>query len=187
MKKYLVILLVGLSIATSYAQIGGGSSKKIKNTNTTNTNVNPNTGGGNDNKTDMKPWNWKDYNIKFKVPNDFKVTKNDASTFIAENGKINLSIYPRKGENLTVETMESTLINWANGNNVMDFEKANFIENLKGFQCYYIDGKVGEFPTSLMLMVNPSNPEVSLYIWLSYAASEFETAVEILKSFEPFE
>jgi hypothetical protein len=185
MKKYFLILFFGVIWVASYAQIGGGSSKKVKNKNTTTTN--PNSGGGENPKVEMKPWDWKDYNIKFKVPTDFKVTKSDGQTFVAENGKINLSIYPRKGEYLTKETMESYLVNWANASKVTNYEKAKYIENLKGYHCYYIDGKVGEFPTSVLLMVNPAHPDISIYIWLSYAASEFETAVDILKSFEPLD
>jgi hypothetical protein len=184
MKKYLLFLTLWGIVFAAYAQVAGGGSKKSSSKGNTITHLNtdpPST------KPEMKAWDWKDYNLKFEVPKDFKVTKSDGSTFIAENGKINLSIYPRKGEQLLPETMESTLLKWAKDNKVTNYEKATFIENLKGFQCYYIDGKVGEFPTSLMLMVNLSNPEISLYIWLSYDAAEFETAVEILKSFKPFE
>jgi hypothetical protein len=184
MKKYLLFLTLWGIVFSSYAQVAGGGSKKSSSKGKTTTNVNNNTSVT---KQDMKPWDWKDYNLKFQVPSDFKVTKSDATTFIAENGKINLSIYPRKGENLPPETMEATLLKWAKDNKVTNYDKANFIENLKGFQCYYLDGKVGEFPTSLMLMVNPNSPDISIYIWLSYDAAEFETAVEILKSFESFD
>lgn len=187
MKKTLLILFFWGMCISLFAQESGGDSKKT-NTNTgnktkTDTYKDENTSSS---TTKMKPWDWKDFRMKFQIPEDFKVTQSDATTFIAENGNINLSIYPRKGEQLTHETMESSLITWAEGNNVTDYEQANFMANLNGYEGYYIDGKVGDFPTSLLLLSNPKSPENSLYIWLSYAQSEFETAVEILKSFKPF-
>lgn len=183
-KTIILILSLSLCIASYAQKIGGGNkngSSNSNNSNKTKTTENPT------NTSEMKDWNWKDYNVKYRVPADFTVTKSDGYSFVATNQKINLSIYPKKGENLTAKTMESTLLAWAKQNNVTGFDKAHYVENLKGYQCSYIDGKVGEYPTSLLLLINPNNPDISLYIWLSYAAAEYDTAVEILKSFKPME
>jgi hypothetical protein len=184
-RTILLLFFCGICTAALAQTVGGGNKNGSSNTNNskkTTTNENPT-----NTSNPMKDWDWKDYNVKFQVPADFKITKSDGSTFVATNEKINLSIYPKKGENLTAKKMESSLLAWAKQNNVTNYDKANYIANLKGYQCSYIDGKVGEYPTSLLLLVNPNNPDISLYIWLSYATAEYDTAVAILKSFKPFE
>jgi hypothetical protein len=184
MKKYLLFLLLWGICLSSYAQVAGGGSKKSSSKTNTNTTTTTTT---NTTTPELKAWDWKDYNLKFKAPTNFKVTRSDGEAFIAENGDINLSIYPKKGEKLTRTSMESYLLTWAKDNKVTNYDKANYVENFRGFHCYYVDGKVGDYPTSLMVMVNPNTPEVTIYVWLSYASSEYNTAVEIIKSFQPFE
>lgn len=61
----------------------------------------------------MQTWTWDTYKVKFDAPKDFKVLKNDATTFSAGNSGINLTIYPQKGKSFTKNSMASSLKDWA--------------------------------------------------------------------------
>lgn len=135
----------------------------------------------------MKSWTWADYKMKFQAPNDLSIKESSGTVFSAGNDHIYLAIYPKKGENLTYETMKGALQKWARENNV-EFSSNNvgYMSNLNRYWGYYIDGKGSNgLPTSVLLLVDPDYPEYSFYVWLQYQSGYLNTAVEILKSFKP--
>ncbi len=135
----------------------------------------------------LKGWTWTDYKMKFQAPNNFSIKESSGTVFSAGNDNIFLSIYPKKGENLTYERMKGALQKWARENNV-DFNSNNvgYMSNLNRYWGYYVDGTGSNgLPTSLLLLVDPDYPEYSFYVWLQYQSGYLNTAVEILKSFKP--
>jgi len=131
----------------------------------------------------MKEWTWDTYKMKFQAPNNLKVTTNNADEFTASNSDISLSIYPRKGENLSYEGMELALMKWAKSSK-LDYENdPEYIEDLNGYWGVYIDGEAEGYPATMLLLVDPDYPEISLYVWISYSTAKYDTAVNILKSF----
>jgi hypothetical protein len=134
----------------------------------------------------LESWTWDTYKMKFKVPNNFKVSDNDATKFSAGNGNLHLTIYPRKDEELTYETMQSALRKWARSNNVNYEGEVKYMKSLNEYWGVYIDGTGSNgLPTSLLLLVDPDYTTNSFYIWLQYQRDYFDTAVDILKSFTP--
>lgn len=135
----------------------------------------------------LKGWTWADYKMKFQAPNNFSIKESSGTVFSAGNENLHLSIYPKKGENLTYEKMKGALQKWARENNV-EFNSNNvgYMSNLNRYWGYYIDGTGSNgLPTSLLLLVDPDYPEYSFYVWLQYQSGYLNTAVDILKSFKP--
>ncbi|MDQ6763965.1 MAG: hypothetical protein M3015_15245, partial [Bacteroidota bacterium] len=60
-----------------------------------------------------------------------------------------------------------------------------YMENLNGFWGCAIDGSKDNFSASVLLPVNPEYPDISFYIWISYAKEYYHDVVVILKSFTP--
>jgi hypothetical protein len=98
-----------------------------------------------------------------------------------------LTIYPKKGENMTYERMKDALQKWARENEVeWNSSSLGYMSSLNRYWGYYIDGKGSNgLPTSLLLLVDPDYPEYSFYVWLQYQSGYLDTAVDILKSFKP--
>jgi hypothetical protein len=133
----------------------------------------------------MTDYVWNEYSIKFKIPRDFKVKESDAKQFIASNYDINLSIYPRKGENLFYEGYKSALIDWVRSNKVVvngDYLK---VTDLNGFVGAMVDATKDGYPVFLMVVANPKDLDVSLYVWISYNALDIDIARDILESITP--
>ena len=141
----------------------------------------------------LKKWNWDDYKMSFQAPDNMTVTESTGEGFKATNNYITLNIYPRKNENLTYEGMKSAIKKWAvqtNLNyetyNISNGEKQPFyLSNLNRYSGCAIDGSKEGFPASMILITDPDYPEISFYIWLSYAREYADDAVVILKSFKP--
>jgi hypothetical protein len=135
----------------------------------------------------MKSWTWADYKMKFQAPNNLSVKESSGTIFSAGNDNIYLTIYPKKGENVTYDRMKDVLQKWARDNNV-DFNSSDvgYMSSLNRYWGYYIDGTGSNgLPTSLLLLVDPDYPENSFYVWLQYQSGYLDTAVDILKSFKP--
>lgn len=130
-------------------------------------------------------YNWDSYKTRFKIPTDFVVSQSDGNNFIAGNTDINLSIFPRNGENLSYREMKSYLLDWANRNVVVNLTETTSLNNLNGYWGVFVEGTKDNFPVTLLLLVDPDFPEYSLYVWLSYRAEKLDRALDILYSFEP--
>ena len=144
------------------------------------------------NSQSLKLWTWDSYNMKFRIPDNMYVVYNDNTKFEATNRVITLDIYPRKGEELTYTGMKSAIIRWA-AQEQLDYNDYNsnnqiqpiYLKNLNGYWGCAIDGAKGGSPASMLLLVNPDNPEISLYVWIAYKDEYYQDVLQILKSFEP--
>jgi len=140
----------------------------------------------------LESWTWDTYKMKFKAPDNMRVVKNNADVFEATNDNITMDIYPRKGENLTYDGMKNAIIGWArqsdlvyNTYNTSGKAQPIYLDDVNGYWGCAIDGKKSGFPTSMLLLVDPDYPDISFYVWLSYATEYYHDAVAILDSFEP--
>ena len=135
----------------------------------------------------MKSRTWADYKMQFQAPNCLTIKESSGTIFSAGNDNIYLTIYPKKGENLTYSSMKDVLQKWARDNKV-DFNSSDvgYMPNLNRYWGYYIDGTGSNgLSTSLLLLTDPDYPEYSFYVWLQYQSGQLDTAVDILKSFKP--
>ncbi len=53
----------------------------------------------------FKTMNWKRYNIRFKVPRHWKITKNDSKSFIAKGDGVVMAIYPSFNRRATARSI----------------------------------------------------------------------------------
>ena len=121
--------------------------------------------------------------------------KNDATVYEAGNGNLFLDIYPRKGENLTYDGMKNAIIKWAddlnlsyNSINASEDKQPIYLENINGYWGCAIDGHSSNgLPATIMLIVNPDDPDLSFYIWINYSDEYYHDAVAVLKSFTPMQ
>ncbi len=141
----------------------------------------------------LQTWTWDTYKTEFKAPSDLELKKNDATQFEVGNDNMYLDIYPRQGENLAYSGMKNALIKWADQLGLSyDTQNADgdtqpiYLENLNGYWGCAIDGKSKTgLPATIMLIVNPDDTDISLYVWINYAHEYYHDAVAVLKSFTP--
>ena len=140
----------------------------------------------------LQLWTWDTYKIKFKAPDNLEVKKNDATVYEAGNSSMYLDIYPRKGEGLTYDGMKNAIIKWAtdldlsyNSTNSSGDAQPIYLENINGYWGCAIDGTKNGLPATIMLIVNPDDPDLSFYIWINYSKEYYHDAVAVLKSFTP--
>lgn len=139
----------------------------------------------------LQTWNWTYYNMKFKAPDNMALQENDASGYQASNNNMTLDIYPRNSENLTYDGMKNAIVNWANqislsySTNSGGSTQPIYLESINGYWGCAIDGSKEGFPASILLLMDPNHPDISFYVWISYAKEYYHDAVAILKSFQP--
>ena len=144
------------------------------------------------NSQTLQTWTWDSYKMKFKAPDNMVVQKNDATVYEASNKSVTMDIYPRKNENLTYDGMKTAIIKWAdksslsyNITNSSGDTQPIYLSNINGYWGCAIDGTKNGFSASAVLLIDPDNPDISFYIWVSYAREYYHDAVAILKSFTP--
>jgi hypothetical protein len=135
----------------------------------------------------MKTFTWDTYKTKFKVPDDFEVDESTSEKWIGHNPNINLSIYPRKDENLTKREMTKGVYNWAVDNGVKNIGDVVELdeEKLNGYWGVLYEGEKEGFSIGTMLIVDPDYPNITIYIWVSYREAYTDQVLEMLKSFTP--
>jgi hypothetical protein len=140
----------------------------------------------------LQTWTWESYKMKFQAPDNMVVKKSDATVYEASNVSITMDIFPKKGENLTYDGMKNALIDWANKTSLFyDAQNSDgdsqpiYIKNINGYYGCAIDGSKDGFSTSIMLLQDPDNSDISFYVWVSYKSEYYHDAVAILKSFTP--
>jgi hypothetical protein len=137
----------------------------------------------------MKTFTWDTYKTKFKVPDDFVVAESTAEKWIGNNSNssINLSIYPRKDENLSHREMDKAIHQWAVDNGVKNIGEMIELDETKinGYWGVLYEGDKDGNNVGTMLIVDPDYPNISFYIWVSYSDSNTDTVLEMLKSFTP--
>lgn len=135
----------------------------------------------------MKTFTWDTYKTKFKVPSDFIVDESTGTKWVGHNRNINLSIYPRKDENLTTREMKTAIYDWAVDNGVKNIGELTELdeEKLNGYWGVLYEGTKDGFNVGTMLIVDPDYPNISIYIWVSYREGYEDDVIEMLMSFTP--
>ncbi|HEU5051690.1 MAG TPA: hypothetical protein VFT78_01190 [Hanamia sp.] len=140
----------------------------------------------------LKLWTWNSYNMRFKIPDNMSIVYNDNTRFEATNQVITIDIYPRKGEDLTYSGMKNAIVAWAqqeqlryNYYNKYNNEQPIYLKDLNRYWGCAIDGTKGGNPATMLLLVNPDNPDISLYVWIAYNDDYYQDVMQILESFEP--
>ncbi len=134
-----------------------------------------------------KTYTWDSYKTKFKVPDDFVLDESTGEKWLGHNGDITLSIYPRKGENLTSRQMRNAVHTWAEDNGVKNIGDAVDLDEkkLNGYTGVLYEGDKDGFPIGTMLIVDPDYPDITIYIWVSYREGQSDKVLDILMSFTP--
>lgn len=134
----------------------------------------------------MVSYTWDTYKMKFEIPETFVEKANSSEKFEASNNDINLTIYPRKGENLSADGMIDALAGWVRDSKIENLSEMDLIsDQLNGYWGIYQEGTKNGWPVFLMLIVDPDYPDISFYVWVSYRQGTEDTAVKMLVSFKP--
>ncbi|HEY9343341.1 MAG TPA: hypothetical protein VIQ23_17285 [Hanamia sp.] len=133
----------------------------------------------------LQTWTWDTYKMKFRAPDNMIVQQNNADSYQATNNNITLDIYPRTGENLTYDGMKNAISNWANQVSLNYTKGPIYMENINRYWGCAIDGTKQGFSATAVLLVDPDYPDISFYVWISYAREYYHDAVAILRSFQP--
>jgi hypothetical protein len=133
----------------------------------------------------LQTWTWDTYKMKFRAPDNMIVQQNNADSYQATNNNITLDIYPRTGESLTYDGMKNAISNWANQVSLSYTQGPIYMENINRYWGCAIDGTKQGFSATAVLLVDPDYPDISFYVWISYAREYYHDAVAILRSFQP--
>ena len=82
--------------------------------------------------------------------------------------------------------MKSLLKTWAKENKLKFDGSVEDMEDLNGYWGVYVDGTgENDLPTTVLLLIDPDYPDISLYVWVQYQEDQLDNAVKILRSFVP--
>jgi len=130
--------------------------------------------------------------MRFSLPDNMSIVYNDNTRFEATNRTITIDIYPRKGEQLTYSGMKNAIVAWAQQEqlqysyyNKYNNEQPIYLKDLNRYWGCAIDGSKGGNDATMLLLINPDNPDISLYVWIAYNDDYYQDVMQILKSFEP--
>ena len=130
--------------------------------------------------------------MQFRIPDNMSIVYNDDTRFEATNHVITMDIYPRKGEQLTYSGMKNAIVAWAQQEqlhysyyNKYNNEQPIYLKDLNRYWGCAIDGTKGGNDATMLLLVNPNNPDISLYVWIAYNDDYYQDVMQILNSFEP--
>lgn len=132
---------------------------------------------------------WTKYNLKFTLPSDLKVAKNEDGEFEANNESMNVQIFPWKDAKLTkddvlVEAFKG-LTNIDKSSFVIDDNFSGEIANLNGFKGYVVGGTAKQDGTDIYLGVlvlidpNGSDNYISYVVFNKGKASEDEKNLNV--------
>ena len=135
----------------------------------------------------MKTFTWEAYKTKFKVPTDFTIDESTGDKWLGHNADITLSIYPRKGENLTNRELRNAVRTWAVDNGVTNIGEPVELDDTKlnGYTGVLYEGDKDGFAVGTMIIVDPDYPDITIYIWVSYREGQSDTVIDMLMSFTP--
>jgi hypothetical protein len=134
-------------------------------------------------------YEWTKYNLKFTLPSDLKVAKNEEGEFEANNESMNVQIFPWKDAKLTkddvlVEAFKG-LTNIDKSSFVIDDNFSGEITNLNGFKGYVVGGTAKQDGTDVYLGVlvlidpNGSDNYISYVVFNKGKSSEDDKNLNI--------
>ena len=129
-------------------------------------------------QTEMR---WDTHGVGFTVPDDFKVSANNAEEYTAANDNLVLSIAPIQDENITKENLSEVVLAMATEMKYDALEEADEI-NIHDFTGYYIKGKKDGVNAVVIAMLDKES-STNLVVVIAYDDDYFDEAVAISKSF----
>lgn len=137
-------------------------------------------------------WTYKQYNLKFTTPANFKVTANDDKSFVANDGKaITFSLYPYKDATVTKEKIAD--LAWSKINATEKTKNRSTTLSMEGgYEGYYMTGKGKQNGKELVFIAfgcidtqSSVNFYSIIYFWNdANATANTDTAINIFKSFK---
>lgn len=125
-------------------------------------------------------YTWEQYGLSFSVPQNFKVVKNTAESFEAENANIHLTIEVMDYDGIDPEDLGTALGEMANelGMTGMDIGELA-LTTLEGA---YIEGKVKGVNVCLVLLAD-TDSNIALVASVTYSNGNEQQATNIVNSF----
>lgn len=129
-------------------------------------------------QTEMR---WDTHGVGFTVPDDFKVSANNAEEYTASNDNLVLSIAPIQDENITKENLSEAVLAMATEMHYDALQEADEI-NIDDFTGYYIKGKKDGVNAVVMALLDKES-STNLLVVIAYDDNYFDDAVAIASSF----
>ncbi|MBC7776364.1 MAG: hypothetical protein H7246_13095 [Phycisphaerae bacterium] len=133
-------------------------------------------------QTEMR---WDTHGVGFTVPDDFKVTTNNAEEYTASNDNLVLSIAPIQDENIEKEHLSEVVLAMATEMHYDALEEADEI-NIDDFTGYYIKGKKDGVNAVVMALLDKKS-STNLVVVIAYDDDYFDEAVAIASSFVAYD
>lgn len=133
-------------------------------------------------QTEMR---WDTHGVGFTVPDDFKVSANNAEEYTASNDNLVLSIAPIQDENITKESLSQVVLAMASEMKYDALEEADEI-NIDDFTGYYIKGKKDGVNAVVIAMLDKES-STNLLVVIAYDDDYFDEAVAIARSFVAYD
>lgn len=133
----------------------------------------------------MTQYTWDEYNMKFNIPENFSIYENNSRIFSAGYENMRVTIFPETGDALKQNEIQGHLSDWACLRGAT-FSVIKSNPDNSGYWSAYTHG-TGEngMPVFVGVYVHPDSPSKYFFIWLDYKESSFNTAEEIITSFQP--
>ena len=133
-------------------------------------------------QTEMR---WDTHGVGFTVPDNFKVTTNNAEEYTAGNDNLILSIAPIQDENIEKEHLSEAVLAMATEMHYDALQEADEI-NIDDFTGYYIKGKKDGVNAVVMALLD-KNSSTNLLVVIAYDDNYFDEAVAIASSFVAYD
>jgi hypothetical protein len=128
---------------------------------------------------------WDTHGVGFTVPDDFKVTTNNAEEYTASNDNLVLSIAPIQDETITKENLAQAVMAMAVEMKYDALEETDEI-NIQDFTGYFIKGKKDGLNAVVIAMMDQKS-STNLMVVIIYDDTYFDEAVAIAKSFVAYD
>lgn len=133
-------------------------------------------------QTEMR---WDTHGVGFTVPDDFKVSANNAEEYTAGNDNLVLSIAPIQDENISKENLAQAVMAMAVEMKYDALDESDEI-NIHDFTGYYIKGKKDGLNAVVIALLDKES-STNLMVVIIYDDSYFDEAVAIANSFVAYD
>ncbi|MDO8366278.1 MAG: hypothetical protein Q7T20_05730 [Saprospiraceae bacterium] len=129
-------------------------------------------------QTEMR---WDTHGVGFTVPDDFKVSTNDAEEYTAANDHLMLTIAPIQDEEITQENLAEAVLAMATAMEYESLDEADKID-VHDFTGYYIKGTRDGINAVVIALLDKES-STNLLVVIAYDDDYFDEAVAIASSF----
>ena len=130
-------------------------------------------------------WHWDTHGIAFNAPENFRITKNDASEFEANNSNIYLSIIPWQDGEVSEGNMAEMILGIAKE---MKYDNLHDADKLavSDFSGYFVEGSKDGANAFIACLIDTES-STNMIVIITYNDGFVDPAADILASFHAYD